>query len=340
MDLLQKKELDTSRGFHYRYYVSSASDADSSKPAILLCHGWPDSADLWQYVIPQLLKTKNRLIVPDLLGAGGTSQPTDPAAFEIKGMVQDVQEILKAENISQKIIPVGHDWGSYFAQRFYMLNGDRNAGVATLNVAWMAPRGEPFDLDAFNDFTTKTVGYPVYAYWELFADPKVGEVMDDKLESVWHAIHGDEDEWMKKIFCEHGEARKFISANRTDVPLKPYAKDKKLHDSWIAEKKANGSTSQCAWYRALKEDYHLETEKTLNAKVTTPYLFIACDEDAVCRPDFINVGKQAGLFTDDQLTVRELHSGHWCPYEKPDEVADALLEWLRANDFSAESSVP
>ena len=107
MDLLQKKDLKTSRGFQYRYYISSASDADSSKPALLLTHGWPDSAELWQYVIPHLLKAKNRLIVPDLLGAGATSQPIDPAAFEIKAMVADVNEILDAEKITQKIIPVG-----------------------------------------------------------------------------------------------------------------------------------------------------------------------------------------------------------------------------------------
>lgn len=107
MDLLQKKELDTSRGFRYSYYSSSVEDADTSKPTLLLCHGWPDSAELWQYIIPHLLKTKNRIIAPDLLGAGGTSQPTDPAAFEIKAMVQDVNEILKAENVTGKIIPVG-----------------------------------------------------------------------------------------------------------------------------------------------------------------------------------------------------------------------------------------
>ena len=214
------------------------------------------------------------------------------------------------------------------------------AGVVTLNVAWMPPRSEPFDLEAFNAATTKQVGYPIYAYWELFADPKVGEVMDPNLESVWHAIHGDNGEWMKEIFCVPGAARKFISSGRTDVPLKPYAQDKKLHDDWIANKTATGMTSQGAWYRALKENYSLETEKSLDGKVTTPYLFIGCDGDAVCRPDFIHLGKQAGLFTDEQLTVREIHSGHWCPYEKPDEVGEAILEWLRANDFSAESSVP
>jgi pimeloyl-ACP methyl ester carboxylesterase len=110
MDHLEEKNLETTRGLHYHYYISPAASADASKPAIVLCHGWPDSADLWQFVIPQLLKSKLRLIVPDLLGAGQTSKPTNPESFEIKAMVNDVLEILKAENINQKIIPMGHDW--------------------------------------------------------------------------------------------------------------------------------------------------------------------------------------------------------------------------------------
>lgn len=333
MDLLEKKEIKTTRGYTYRYYVSSSSQVDDSKPVLLLCHGWPDSADLWQYVIPHLLKTKNRIIAPDLLGAGGTSKPIDPAEFEISKMVQDVNDILSHENIVQKIIPIGHDWGSYYAQRFYLLNKPKMAGVVTLNVAWMAPRSTPFDLDQFNAATTKAVGYPVYAYWELFADPKVGEVMDDKLESVWYAIHGNENDWMKKLFCEHGAIRDFISKNRKDVPLKPYAQDEKLKNAWIAEKKASGMTSQCAWYRALKENYQLETEKGLDGTVVTPYLFVGSDGDAVCRTDFIELAKQQGLVKEQQLTVTELHSNHWSLYEKPKEVSEAIVGWLEKHGF-------
>ncbi|KAF7192006.1 Bifunctional epoxide hydrolase 2 [Pseudocercospora fuligena] len=339
MDQLEKKEIDTSRGIHYRYFVSPASTADSSKPTIVLCHGWPDSAELWQFVIPQLLQTKCRLVAPDLLGSGGSSKPTDPAAFQIQLMVNDMMEMLKVEGIQDKIIPLGHDWGSYFAQRLYMLNKSKMSGLITLNVSYMAPRAEPFDLDAMNAQTTKAVGYPIYAYWELFADPEVGKVMDPNLESVWYACHGDSDKnWMLQLFCSPGEMRKFISAGRTDVPLKEYGKNSALKQSWINEKKSDGMTSQCAWYRAMKEGHHAPTEKVLSEsesdwKVTTPYLFVGCDGDAVCLTGFIEMAKQAGAVTDELLTVKELHSGHWCPYEKPEEVAEAVVEWLGKEGF-------
>lgn len=111
MDQLEQKHFDTSRGYRYRYYISPASLADSSKPALLVCHGWPDSAHLWRDVVPYLLQSKNRLILPDLLGYGGSSKPTDPKEFEISAMVSDVMEIVKAEGVDQQgIIPMGHDW--------------------------------------------------------------------------------------------------------------------------------------------------------------------------------------------------------------------------------------
>ena len=43
---------------------------------------------------------------------------------------------------------------------------------------------------------------------------------------------------------------------------------------------------------------------------------------------------QAGLVKEEQMTVKELHSGHWCPYEKPEEVASIVLEWLKKEGFS------
>lgn len=330
MDSLEEKHLDTSRGFHYRYYTSSG---DTSKPAILLCHGFPDDARLWQFVIPHLLKSKLRLVVPDLLGAGATSKPTDPAAFEIKAMVSDALEILQKEGIDSNIIPMGHDWGSYLAQRFYLLNPDRCAGLVTLNVALMAPRGDPFDLDAFNKFTEQAVGYPLYAYWELFLPPEGVKLMNEKMQSVWYVCHGDQEDWMKKMFCVRGAMKEFLEADRQDVPLKPYAQPEKgLMKEWLLSKEADGFMSQTCWYRALAGNHNQETESQLHAKVEKPYLFIGCDGDAVCRTDFIWQSKQQGLLED--LTVEELHSGHWCPYEKPDEVGRITLDWLKAKGFS------
>ena len=110
MEHLEEKHVDTKRGLSYRYYISSRSQADASKPVLLLCHGFPDDAKLWQFIIRHLLRTKLRIIAPDLLGAGGTSAPTDPTKFEISAMVDDILEVLEKERLAENVIPIGHDW--------------------------------------------------------------------------------------------------------------------------------------------------------------------------------------------------------------------------------------
>lgn len=108
---LQEKQLQVKRGFKYRYFVSSHYSA--SNPTLLLLHGWPDNASLWQYVLPYLLPLKCKIVVPDLLGFAGTDQPTDLEAYDYRLMCQDMLELLAAEDIEGNVITVGHDFGKY-----------------------------------------------------------------------------------------------------------------------------------------------------------------------------------------------------------------------------------
>ena len=153
----------------------------------------------------------------------------------------------------------------------------------------------------------------------------------NRLECLWYAMHADVEGLIKKLFCVRGAMKEFLEADRKDLPLKEYAQDEKLMKEWLQQTKEGGMMSPTCWYRALANGHQSETEKKLNGKVEKPYLFIGCDGDPVCRTDFIEQAKQEGLCPD--LTVRELHSGHWCPYEKPDEVAKTIVEWLKEKGF-------
>ena len=328
MDALEEKHIDTSRGLHYRYYASSGS---SSPYTLLLVHGFPDSANLYQFAIPHLLKTGLNIIVPDCLGYGGTSKPTDPAQYEWSLMTADLVDILEHEKITSGVIPVGHDWGSALAQRFYMLQKSRCVGLITLNVALLPPSGTPFDVDAINKYTEQALGYPSYAYWKLFLPESGVALMESRLESMWHVMHGDAEDWMKKMFCTYGAMQEFLEQDRR-VALKPYRDGERLMREWIEEKRQGGLMAPTCWYRAMAHGHQAETEKTLDPKVVHPYLFVGCDGDAVCRTDAIEGPKKAGLVPD--LTVKEVQSGHWCLYEKPDEVASIMVDWLTQKGFA------
>jgi pimeloyl-ACP methyl ester carboxylesterase len=49
------------------------------------------------------------LVVPELLGYGGTDKPTDPKFYIGSGHAQDIVDIFDAEGVNQ-VIAIGHDW--------------------------------------------------------------------------------------------------------------------------------------------------------------------------------------------------------------------------------------
>lgn len=111
MNGLQEKQLQVKRGFKYRYFVSSHYNV--SNPTLLLLHGWPDNANLWQYVLPYLSSLNCKIVVPDLLGYAGTDKPTDLEAYNYRLMCQDMLDLLAAEGIEDNVITIGHDFGKY-----------------------------------------------------------------------------------------------------------------------------------------------------------------------------------------------------------------------------------
>lgn len=116
MDPSLYKDLKTSRGFNYHYY-RFVSD-DNSKPTLLLLHGFPSLSQDWSHVVQHFQSQNYGIIVPDLLGYGGTDKPTDATIYRMKLMSRDVIEILDNEN-ERTVIAIGHDWLLQFLSSFF-----------------------------------------------------------------------------------------------------------------------------------------------------------------------------------------------------------------------------
>lgn len=93
-------------GTTYSYvHVSPSHD----KPFILFLHGFPSSSYDWRYQIRFFSELGYGLLVPDLLGYGGTDKPEELEAYKLKKMSEEVVGILDAEEIGS-VLGVGHDW--------------------------------------------------------------------------------------------------------------------------------------------------------------------------------------------------------------------------------------
>lgn len=116
------------------------------------------------------------------------------------------------------------------------------------------------------------------------------------------------------------------------MPLKPYAQDPELKRRWIERLQRDGLEGPVCYFKAVKQNCNLEDDRELLREdrnhniITKPYLYIAFTDDWVCRTDLNREPAEAGTLQDfEQHNVR---AGHWAPYEKPQEIAAILADWL------------
>ncbi|OAL53570.1 epoxide hydrolase [Pyrenochaeta sp. DS3sAY3a] len=330
MDGFEQKTLLTQRSLKYTYYISPPKPSPQSHPALLFLHGFPDSAHLWSAVLSHLTHLPNRLIIPDCLGYAGTDKPADTSLYAYSGQAQDLIDILDAEDVATSII-IGHDWGSALAQRTYLHHPERFSGVVLLNTAYMVPSPQRFDLGAVNEATTRTLGYPQFAYWEFFLAPDAASIIDANLERMWAVLHGQGEDWMKKLFCVRGAMRAFMLGEE-EVPLKSYAVDSasawKQH--FMADFGTSGFAPALQMYKAMAENVQFDSDATIpreNLKINVPLLFVVCSQDAVCAREMMDQAKSEGLVPD--LKEVSVECAHWSPMEKPEEVAGHIGDFVR-----------
>jgi soluble epoxide hydrolase/lipid-phosphate phosphatase len=326
MDAFEKKTLKTSRGYTYTYYTA---DGDKSLPTLFFQHGWPDHAEMWKDVATSLRSTKHPMIIPDLLGYDGTDKPTDPAEYRWDKMTQDLMEIIDTEKV-EKVISIGHDWGSACASRLYNYFPSRVSGLVVLNVAYMPPGRQPFDLDAVNQMTAKAFGYSTFNYWYLFTAPDGPQVLKDNVDRLYHAMHGTA-ETMKDLFTGPNALREYLTNDGKKPELRPYAKDAEFKQAFIDRFTRDGFEGSQCWYKAAVSNIQHESDKNLPEgvdKVEVPTLFIGATEDAVCRPEAMYGAIQAGLLPKLEQ-AKMIDASHWTPYEAPQEVASDIESWLK-----------
>lgn len=91
----------------YEYLHIAASS--KTKPTILFLHGFPSSLEDWHHQTDYFSSLGYGILAPNLLGYGGTDQPTDMLAYKGKRMADEIAELLDYLSID-KCIGVAHDW--------------------------------------------------------------------------------------------------------------------------------------------------------------------------------------------------------------------------------------
>lgn len=325
MDAFERKTLKTSRGYTYTYYVVSG---DKSLPTLIFHHGWPDHAAMWKDVATGLRSTNHPMIIPDMLGYDGTDKPTDPAEYAWEKLTKDIIDIADAED-AQNIVSIGHDWGSSAASRLYNHYPDRVVGLVNLNVAYMPPTGDEFDLKKFNALTKEKLGAAVFSYWDVFAAEDGPKLLYNNMERMFRAQHG-KGETMAKYFTVEGATRDYLINGGDEIELRPYAQDPIFKKTFIDRMTRDGFEAPQCWYRATTLNHQSASDKKLprdRMVVKVPALYVGCTDDAVCRPDIMHTYKAQLLPRLEEAEM--INAAHWVPYEAPEEIVKRVEPWLK-----------
>jgi pimeloyl-ACP methyl ester carboxylesterase len=151
-------------------------------PAVLLLHGFPDSAGLWRHQIPALKDAGFRVVAPDLRGFGDSDKPAEIEAYRISHSVADLTHVLDALEIETTHV-VGHDWGAGVAWAFALMAPQRVDKLVAMSV------GHPA--------VPRTLAQREKSwYMLLFQFPEAEEILrkdDWALAKEWAASHPDLD---------------------------------------------------------------------------------------------------------------------------------------------------
>ena len=87
-------------------------------PLIVCVHGWPELWYSWRHQMTHFAQRGFQVAALDVRGYGGSSKPTDIAAYTMAGLTSDVAAVIEELGNGSAIV-FGHDWGAPTAEELW-----------------------------------------------------------------------------------------------------------------------------------------------------------------------------------------------------------------------------
>lgn len=131
MQITESRHFFSHRGFKLSYLDSAPEDRQ--RPAVLLMHGFPDTAQMWRAQIDALTAAGYRCIAPDTVGCGASEIAPRRSDYHVAKIVDDHRALLRHLDIDHANV-VGHDWGAVQAWMFAGRYPDATRKLVALSV--------------------------------------------------------------------------------------------------------------------------------------------------------------------------------------------------------------
>jgi pimeloyl-ACP methyl ester carboxylesterase len=104
---------------------------DPAQPTIVFVHGYPDTKEVWGEVLARLHDSFH-VAAYDVRGAGESTVPRGPAAYDFARLGEDLRAVIAAVSPDGPVHLVGHDWGGIAGWELVPGLGDRIASFTAI----------------------------------------------------------------------------------------------------------------------------------------------------------------------------------------------------------------
>ena len=301
-----------------------AVEAGSGLP-VLLCHGFPEMWYSWRHQLSALADAGFRAIAPDQRGYGETDAPEAIDAYTIHHLAGDLTGLLDALEIEKAVI-VGHDWGGLLVWQMALLAPHRVAAVVGVNTPFF-PR-----LPLLPTAMMRAVAQGNFHYVLYFQEPGVADA--ELGRDVRRTLRGFYQDITLEMFMASQDARPGVLGPAEGglldrLPDAPPGRFLTADDFEVFARafERSGFRGGLNWYRNFDRNWEL-TAYLKGAKVMQPALMITAEFDPVLRPEMAE--GMSDWVPNLRETVLIKGSGHWTQQEKPAEVNEALIRFLKS----------
>ncbi len=258
-------------------------------PALVLLHGYPQTAQMWRKMTPGLIKHFS-VVCPDLRGYGDSDKPRD--GFDKRTMARDIAELMRALG-HQHYMVVGHDRGARVAHRLALDHAD---AVSRLVVLDIVPTHTVF-RDTGRELAA------AYWHWFFFQAPDLPEIM----------IRNSAEPFLRMMFRA--------------LTWRQEAIDEEMFQEYLRAFLLPGSI-RCGLedYRAAATTDFADDEADLNKKLKCPVYAIWGEFGKM--HSLFDVAETWREKAGD-VRGNSLACGHFIPEEAPDELLSELLPFLQ-----------
>ncbi|KAI9000770.1 alpha/beta-hydrolase [Trametes punicea] len=313
--------LSTGRRYHFVDQLPANYDAATTK-TIVCIHGFPDLWYGWRYQIKPWVELGYRVVVPDMLGYGGTDKPEDAAEYTPRKISNDIAALMDLLHL-QKAIVIGHDWGCFMASRFALWHPDRLLSLILLSVPFVPPAKTYTPLEQLVEKV------PNWGYQLFFADKSSSAEIERKLPRFMQLIFRDKrksdvrlENWTRKgglstVLRSDDiklEGTGFLTQQEFDYYVSQF--DKSMH-------------APLNYYRTTLHRFNEERDGPLlpAPRSDLPVLLIVGKSDPTSNQAGLEVTRR--FIPQVHIELRE-GAGHWLMVEHKEYITEIVPQFLRS----------